>query len=321
MTSPEDQPAEATNTKTNPAPVLVIAEDADETAISLSGVDSLADQPLRVEWVTELSTGIERLGEGGVGAAVLDLNLPGSQGIEAFDKIVQAAPDVPVLILSESGTAASAKEAVQQGAQDYLIKDKADGYRLRRTVRSMIDRRTAKGVALENEIASATLNSIGLAVLRTDRHGNITYLNRFAEKMTGWLREQALGRPVANVVRLIDSNNRATFDNGVKTVLTADRAELVPTRTMNCTLVRRDGVEFGIVNRVTSAEDASGNVIGAVLAISDVSALRGRFARNIARGATRYSDQTAEPNAFQRPFAASDYVRRATTQATRGPVC
>ncbi len=57
---------------------------------------------------------------------------------------------------------------------------------------------------LENEVANVTLDSIGEAVLRTDMQGNVMYLNRIAEKMTGWRREEALGRPVADVLRIID---------------------------------------------------------------------------------------------------------------------
>jgi DNA-binding NarL/FixJ family response regulator len=108
-----------------------------------------------------LSQGIERLRDGGVGAAVLDLNLPGSQGVETFDKLFQAAPGVPVLILSDPDTEATARQAVQRGAQDYLLKEQADGYRLRRTVRTMMDRRAAEAVALENEMPTRPLDSIG----------------------------------------------------------------------------------------------------------------------------------------------------------------
>jgi DNA-binding response OmpR family regulator len=71
----------------------------------LGELGSVTEERFEVEWVTELSRGIERLGDGGVAAAVLDLNLPDSEGVETFDKLFHAAPGVPILILSDADTA------------------------------------------------------------------------------------------------------------------------------------------------------------------------------------------------------------------------
>jgi PAS domain S-box-containing protein len=60
----------------------------------------------------------------------------------------------------------------------------------------------------ERERAQVTLNSIGDAVLTTDLQGNVTYLNLVAEAMTGWSREDALGRPLSEVFRIIDGATR-----------------------------------------------------------------------------------------------------------------
>jgi diguanylate cyclase (GGDEF)-like protein/PAS domain S-box-containing protein len=266
-----DQPE---NTKSDRECVLLIAADSDESARVLAELGSLTEERFQVEWVTGLSDGIERLRDGGLRAAVLDLDLPGSQGVEAFDKLFQVAPSVPVLILCDAATEAMARKAVQRGAQHYLLKEQADGYRLRWNVRSMIDRCVAEAVALENEIANATLNSIGEAVLRTDNNGNITYLNRFAEKLTGWMRDEALGLPAADVLRLIDSASGATVDNAVAAVLQGDRTANVEICSIHCTLVRRDGAEFGIEDRVTIIDDPAGRVIGTVMTIRDVSVAR-----------------------------------------------
>src|ERR1700692_391158 len=125
----------APNTKGHEC-VLLIAADADEAARVLGELGSVTEERFQVEWVTELSRGIERLRDGGVGAAVLDLNLPGSQNVETFDKLFQAAPGVPILILSGPDTEAMARKVVRRGAQDSLVRGQADGHRLRRTVRT-----------------------------------------------------------------------------------------------------------------------------------------------------------------------------------------
>src|ERR1700674_3120607 len=254
--------------------VLLIASDADAAARVLGELGSVTEERFLVEWVTELSRGIERVCDGGVGAAVLDLNLPDSKGVETFDKLFQAAPGVPILILSEADREEEARQAVQRGAQDYLLKEQADGYRLRRAVRTMIDRSAAQAVCRENALATITLDSIGEGVVRTDLCGNVTYLNGFAEKMSGWFREEALGRPVADVLRLVDSVSGVVLPNVVVIVTQGDKSAMATTKCTNCTLIRRDGLEFGIENRVAIIHDQDGDTIGAVISFRDVSRAR-----------------------------------------------
>src|ERR1700719_101457 len=196
------------NTKDGEECVLLIEADADVAAELLAELNSETEERFHVEWVTELASGIERLRKGGVGAVVLDLTLPDSCGIETFDKIFQAASRVPILILSEADAEEMARQAVQRGAQDYVVKNQAVGDRLRGVLRTMIDRRAAEAVVtvleLQNEIAKLTLDSIEEGVLRTDINGDITYLNRMAEKLSGWSRGEALGRPIKDVLSITD---------------------------------------------------------------------------------------------------------------------
>ena len=58
---------------------------------------------------------------------------------------------------------------------------------------------------MEKERAQVTLNSIGDAVVCTDVAGNLTFLNLVAEKMTGWSWQEAAGRPMAEVFRILDA--------------------------------------------------------------------------------------------------------------------
>jgi len=265
-----------TNTKDSDECVLLIEAQAEDAKRILDELGLATDERFHVEWVTELSSGIERLRNGGVGAVVLDLTLPDSQGIDTFNKIFEAAPSVPVLILTGADAEEIARQAVRRGAQDYLVKNQADGYRLKRAVGTLMDRRSAEALLLENEVANATLDSIEEGVLRTDIRGNVLYLNRMAETMTGWLRKEALGRPVADVLRIIDGISGAGVRDAVEIVMREDKAGVVTTNRINCILVRRDGLEFGIENRVTPIHNKDRVVTGALIAFHDVSAARAR---------------------------------------------
>src|ERR1700730_16575191 len=58
------------------------------------------DGPFEVEWVTRLSDGLERVGRSGIRAVLLNMFLSDSKGIPTFEKLHQAAPQIPILILS-----------------------------------------------------------------------------------------------------------------------------------------------------------------------------------------------------------------------------
>jgi diguanylate cyclase (GGDEF)-like protein/PAS domain S-box-containing protein len=264
--------AKQTNTNDSHEHILLIEAAAGDAARILDQLGS-AEERFRVEWVTELSSGIERLRHGGIGAVVLDLSLPDSRGIETLEKLLEAAPGMPILILSEADSEEMGRQAVQRGAQNYLVKNQADDYRLRLAVRTIMDRRASAAMLLENEAANVTLDSMGEAVLRTDIHANVTYLNRTAEKMTGWTREEALGRSIADVLRIIDAVSGTVVRSPVEIMLQEDKNTRVVDHSHSL-LVRRDGFKRGIENTLALTHDQDGGVTGAVITFHDVSAAR-----------------------------------------------
>jgi diguanylate cyclase (GGDEF)-like protein/PAS domain S-box-containing protein len=224
-----------------------------------------------LEWVQQLSDGLASLRKKGIAAVLLELSLPGSPGVEAFDKVFTAAPDIPILILGGNVPEALAKQAVLRGAQDYLLPEHLQ-YSLPRALRNAIDRKAVEdALYVEKERAVVTLNSIGDAVLCTDISGRITYLNLVAEAMTGWPREEATGKPLAEVFRIIDSVTRRTARDPMALAVEQNRTVGL---TGNCVLVRRDGLESAIEDSAAPIHDRSGSVIGAVIVFHDVSVTR-----------------------------------------------
>ena len=76
---------------------------------------------------------------------------------------------------------------------------------------------------VEKDRALVTLNSIGDAVICTGTSGMITFLNGVAEKLTGWSAREATGRPMAEVLQIINSANREIIANPM--LLAMDRNE------------------------------------------------------------------------------------------------
>src|ERR1019366_851912 len=188
------------------------------------------DGPFHGEWVQSLSQGLERLQEKGIWAIFANLSLPDSQGLDTIVKLLQAAPGVPIMVMGSAEQEGIAAEAMRRGAKDFLLEGHIDAYSLDRAIRNMAERKTAEEVLfIEKERASVTLNSIGDGVLSTDTLGNVTYLNVVAEKMTGWTRAEALGKPLSEVFHIIDGTPRKPAPNPTERAIRDDKTvQLTP---------------------------------------------------------------------------------------------
>jgi diguanylate cyclase (GGDEF)-like protein/PAS domain S-box-containing protein len=255
-----------------PPKILVIENDPAAAKKISAALAATGGGSFDMEWVRQLSEGLERLNKRGIAAVLLELSLPDSQGIESFDKVFSAAPDIPILILGSIANEALAKQAVGRGAQDYLLLGHVDSYSLPRALRNAIERKAVEdALYIEKERALVTLNSIGDAVLCTNMTGNITYLNLVAETMTGWCREEATGRPLAEVFQIIDGTTRRAARDPMEMAVEQNRTVGL---TVNCVLIRRDGFESAIEDSAAPIHDRSGRVIGAVIVFHDVSTAR-----------------------------------------------
>ena len=136
-----------------------------------------------------------------VDVILLDLGLPDGQGIEVVRRTRLAAPRVPLVVLTGQDDAVLALEALQAGAQDYLIKGQIDTRGLLRALRYAVERATAEDALFdEKERAEVTLKSIADAVACTDIAGNISYLNVAAiETWPGWSSGEATSKPLDEV--------------------------------------------------------------------------------------------------------------------------
>jgi diguanylate cyclase (GGDEF)-like protein/PAS domain S-box-containing protein len=261
--------------------VLLIQNDSAEATAVRDALANSSDGSFRVMWVRNCSEGLNALAQAkaqaspGVdryAAVLVDLSLPDSSGIETFDRLFQAAPQIPILILAAAQDEGVAKLAVQRGAQEYLLKGRLDGYLWPKAVARMIERAAnTESMFEQNERAQVTLNSIGDAVVSTDVAGNVTYLNIVAQSLTGWSQLEAAGHPLEDVFRIIDGATRAQARNPMKFAI---RENKTVSLTPNCVLIRRDGAEAPIEDSAAPIHDRHGQVTGAVMVFHDVSGAR-----------------------------------------------
>ncbi|MDD5459515.1 MAG: response regulator [Phycisphaerae bacterium] len=117
--------------------------------------DNLGDQRLIEEilnessgqsdlhWASTLEDGIEAVKKDDYDLILLDLNLPDSDGIKTFQRIYDAAPMMPIVVLTGTDDEKVGTKALALGAQDYLIKGRVDSYSLGKSVRFAVERRLA----------------------------------------------------------------------------------------------------------------------------------------------------------------------------------
>jgi len=377
--------------------VLLIEDDANEAERIEAALARKGGKPYGIERATSLSGALVLLAQSGFAIILLDLSLPDGPGITAFEQVSQAAPDALIVILSSEDDEETASLAVQNGAEDYLVKDQVDARWLLRTLNYLIERKAARqaltlsearframsdasplgifvsdihgecvytneayhtisglnfeqtlgtswrmaihpddrqrvllewrAAALgeatfksearflrsdgsivwarlnaaamldgrqprgyvqivediterkaaedalfeEKERAQVTLNSIGDAVLTTNLPGNVTYLNQVAEMMTGWSCQNALGRPLAEVFRIVDGTTRQAAPNPAQRAIRENRTVGLAADSI---LLRRDGYESAIEDSAAPIHNRDGNVAGAVIVFHDVSESR-----------------------------------------------
>jgi diguanylate cyclase (GGDEF)-like protein/PAS domain S-box-containing protein len=252
--------------------LLLIDDDPAHAGVFREALLNADDGPFEGEWIRTLAEGVERLAKKNIWAIFVNLYLPDSEGLNTFDKLQQAAPNVPTLVVGGIWGQAIAKEALRRGAKDYLLEDHIDSYSFDRAIRNMVERQTAEEVLFsEKERAQVTLNSIGDAVLSTDISGGITYLNAVAESMTGWSSDDAVGRPLAEVLKIIDGSTREPSPNPMELAVAENNTVRLAS---NCILIRRDGCESAIEDSAAPIHNRAGVVTGAVIVFHDVTVSR-----------------------------------------------
>ena len=220
-----------------------------------------------LDCVASLADAMERVRSPGIMALLVRYALPDSQGIATLDSLLQAAPQIPIVVLGDDLSPESFRQAICSGAQDYLSKGHWDSYTMARALNGAIGRKAVEdALFIEKERAQVTLKSIGDAVVSTDVDGSVTYLNKAAQELTGW-DDEAIGQPVADVFHVLDAQTREVIPGLVERSMQSDVSLRLPA---NSVLVQRDGREADIEDSISPIHDREGRLTGVVIVFRDV---------------------------------------------------
>ncbi len=121
------------------------------------------------------------------------------------------------------------------------------------------------------ELAEITLYSIGDAVITTNAKGEVEKLNPIAEQLTGWLIDEARGRPLSEIFHIVNEQTREPAINPVEIVLRDGEITGLSNYTV---LIHRDGREFAIDDSAAPIRSGEGDIVGMVLVFRDVTSDR-----------------------------------------------
>lgn len=121
--------------------VLLIEDNEEHVQLLTSMLLAAQSLHCQLTFQNSLAAGIAELERHKIDIILLDLTLPDSDGLETFIRAIDAARNIPIIVLSGINDVALAVETVQLGAQDYLVKGHVDNHLLIRSLQYAIERK------------------------------------------------------------------------------------------------------------------------------------------------------------------------------------
>ncbi|HLA42725.1 MAG TPA: PAS domain S-box protein, partial [Aggregatilineales bacterium] len=143
--------------------------------------EMLNDEPLvefQLTVKSDIVSGCAQLVSGTFDIVLLDLSLPGSQGLDTISSMVKAARDIPVIVLTSLDDDKQGYEAIKRGAQDYLIKNEMDVKRLSRAIRYAPGRKEALSLEKTGQFARSIVDALPENIAILDQAATIIDVNK-----------------------------------------------------------------------------------------------------------------------------------------------
>jgi two-component system cell cycle sensor histidine kinase/response regulator CckA len=196
---------------------------------------------------------------------LMDIRLEGEMdGIEAAQRI-RSKNRIPVVFLTAYGNEEIIRRASLTEPFGYLLKP-FDEPQMRTVIQMALYKREAEGrVRLGEKRYAATLASIADGVISTDEEGRVDFMNPAAEKLTGWLSSEAVGRHLGDIFKVVDEETRVPLESPATRLLASSGSALTGNRSV---LIARGGSEALIDERCSPVEN-EGAIAGTVLVFTD----------------------------------------------------
>ncbi len=217
--------------------------------------------PYFVERANSIAMAQARLEQGGIDAALLDLELPDSSGIETVRRICSNHPELPVVILTSHSESDIAQQALREGAEDFVSKGTSIAIMLDRALRYSLERkRVSRELERQKSLFEAVFRDVPDAMVMSNAHHEIVLCNPGFKNMFGYEPSEVVGGKSEQL--LADSASSVT----------GSRADETPqTEAYTIEYRRKSGETFPGETVHTIMQDIGGKPLGYLSVIRDVS--------------------------------------------------
>lgn len=206
----------------------------------------------------------------------------------AFD-VLGLIKDTPVIFATGAGDEEIAVKAMKAGAYDYVIKDIDRNYlkvlpqvvkkaimhkrtedalkQHHNNLEVLVKQRTEQ-LAEEKELLAVTLSSMSDGVVVVDSQKRIILYNKVAENLTKWKSEEVQGKPIDEILRVIDEKTQNPIESPIDRVLASGQIE---SGTERDALVSKDAGQCPISATAAPIRKSDGTMVGIVMVLRDVS--------------------------------------------------
>jgi signal transduction histidine kinase len=152
-----------------PIRILLVEDDEDDAFLLQRALTKAAPGQFAISRVATLDSARRALVTSPFHVVLSDLSLPDSRGFDTFEKIHEADPEVAIVVLTGNDDERLAVRALNEGAQDYLVKGKADGQSLVRSMRYAIERNRSRRLEMDNTALESEIRARKLAQEQLER--------------------------------------------------------------------------------------------------------------------------------------------------------
>ncbi|MGA2141788.1 MAG: PAS domain S-box protein, partial [Brevinematales bacterium] len=202
---------------------------------------------------------------------IMDITLRGPMtGIDAAE-VIGKTQSIPIIYLSASSDEATIKKVESSGSYGFIIKPYTHKELQANIEIALLRHRLEKQFIDRSDWLTSTFDSMGDAVIATDRNSIIRRMNPLSEKLTGWNKEEAIGKKVSEVFITIDEKTGEDLTNSLlKNRELKVKDSLLDTQI----LISRAGEHIYIEKSAEPIKDEAGNILGVVLIFRDVTEKR-----------------------------------------------